>query len=369
MRKSRLFYVVTLGLIVAMLMGLASGCTTEEPTDTGDNGTTNEQTKKDEKPLKAKNLRVVIGSTSTGGDTYQSTSIMAKRLEEEIGVNVKVDAVGASNGFDALKRTSDGSTIMVFHDMAYLGYLYGKEGYTDIFEDYKIGPTLAINPGNAFAAAKNSDLNSIEDVIAKVGAGEEVRVAIQPGGVSEIGYSALKNAIKLQYPGMEENLVAINTGSQADKNQALFDGQADVINASVQANEQYTNLPADDQKAMKFLWLTAREETIKGANEEGFGDTTREQLLKYVEPNAYVAKDASTNFTFDKEFFVLYNKDMSDELVEYFDEALTNIFDAGEIHGEYKEAFFIPNFKPSSEAESYLKDKVGAYETIINAIK
>ncbi|MCP4404010.1 MAG: ABC transporter substrate-binding protein [bacterium] len=315
------------------------------------------------------NVRVVIGSKSTGGDTYQNTSIVAAELAKKLDVNVKVDAVGATAAFKALDRMSDGHTIMVFHDQSYLGYLYGVQGYVNIFEEYTVGPTVAINPGNAYLAPKSSPYNTIQDVIDACGNGTKVRVAIQPGGVSEIGYSALKNAVKIQYPGMEENLVAVNTGSQSDKNQLLFDGQADVINGSVQANEQYSRLPADDQKAMKFLWLTARNQTIAQANPEGMGETSRADLLKFVDPNATVTQDGTKNFTFDKEFFVLYNKDMKQELVDYYDKALTEIFAEGHIQETQKKSFFIPNFLPSAEAQEYLKDKMATYEVIINAIK
>ncbi|PIE35754.1 ABC transporter substrate-binding protein [candidate division KSB3 bacterium] len=315
------------------------------------------------------NVRVVIGSKSTGGDTYQNSSIVAEELAKKLDVNVKVDAVGASAAFKALGRKADGHTIMIFHDQSYLGYLYGVQGYVNIFDEYIVGPTVAINPGNAYLAPKDSPYNTIKDVIDACGQGTKVRVAIQPGGVSEIGFSALKNAIKLTYPGMEENLIAVNTGSQADKNQLLFDGQADVINGSVQANEQYTRLPADDQKAMKFLWLTARNQTIAQANPEGMGETSREELLKFVDPNASVTQDGTMNFTFDKEFFILYNKKMKPELVEYYDNALTEIFAEGKIQESQKKSFFIPNFLPAAEAQEYLKNKMETYRGIINAIK
>ncbi len=361
-------------MVLALVVGVFAGCSQ----DGGDNGATNEpstdgaeqsiQDRADEL-IKTPNIRVVIGSTSTGGDTYQSSSIVAKKLGEVLDKNLKVDAVGASNGFDAIKRINDGSTIMIFHDMAYLGYLYGKEGYTDIFADYKVGPTVAINPGNAFSAAKDSKYNTAEDVIEAVGNGETVRVAIQPGGVSEIGYSAMKNAIKINYPGKEENLVAVNTGSQSDKNQLLFDGQADVINSSVQANEQYNHLPADDQKAMKFIWLTARKSTLEQANESGFGDTTREELLQYAEPNVSVTQDGSKNFVFDKEFFVLFNKDTDPEIVKLYDEALAKAFEDEALTKEMKDAFFIPNYKNVEEANAYLKDKVSSYDKIIKSLK
>ncbi|BES70570.1 hypothetical protein RE428_15880 [Marinobacter nanhaiticus D15-8W] len=314
------------------------------------------------------NVRVVIGSSSTGGDTYQASSIIADALSENLGVNFKVDAVGSSAAFRTLERISNGSTIMIFHDQAYLGHLYGTPGYDNIFENFIVGPTFAINPGNAYLVPKNSPYKTPQDVIDAAGSGKTVRVAIQPGGVSEIGYSALKNAVRLQYPGKESNLVPLNTGSQSDKNQTLFDGLADVINGTVQANEQYTRLPADDQKAMLFLWLTARHDTIEQANAEGMGKTSREDLLKYVEPAVTVPMGDDENFTFDKEFFFLYNKETDPKIIEAIDTALAEIFEAGNIQKVQKKSFFIPNFKPSSEAQTYLKDKRDRYADIIEAL-
>jgi len=316
------------------------------------------------------NLRVVIGSKSTGGDTYQNSSIVAEELAKKLDVHVKVDAVGASAAFKALDQSgARGNTIMIFHDQAYLGYLYGVKGYFNIFEDYVVGPTVAINPGNAYLVPKKSPYQTIEDIIDACGKDTKVRVAIQPGGVSEIGFTALKNAISLKYPGKEVNLVAVNTGSQKDKDQLLFDGQADLINGSVQANEQYTRLPDDDQKAMRFVWLTARNQTIQQAPEAGMGGTTREMLLQFVDPNAKVPFDADSNFTFDKEFFFLYNKDMDSKIVAAIDQALTEIYAEGKIQETQKKSFFIPDFLPSAEAQKYLKDKMERIEKIISAMK
>lgn len=319
-------------------------------------------------PLRG-NIRVVIGSSSTGGDTYQNSSIVVDELSEKLDLNMKVDAVGVSAAYRALDRDPRGNTLMIFHDQAYLGNLYGVEGYKDPFENYIIGPTIAINPGNAYLVPKDSPYQSLDDIIAAVGNGETVRVAIQPGGVSEIGYTALKNAIRIEHPGAEDNLVAVNTGSQADKNQLLFDGQADLINGSVQANEQYTRLPEDDQKAMRFVWLTARHDTLQQANEEGLGQTDRETLLQFVEPNVEVTMGGGESFAFDKEFFFLYNKNMDPAIVEQIDATLEEIYAEGSIQEVQKKSFFIPDFMPSSQAEEHLQEKADRYAGIIENIK
>jgi tripartite-type tricarboxylate transporter receptor subunit TctC len=315
------------------------------------------------------NLRIVIGSNATSGDTYQNSAIVAEALAKKLGINAKVDPVGPTAAFQAIARSSDGSTIMLFHDQAYLGHLYKVRGYADIFSNYMIGPTVAINPGDAFLVPAKSPYQTIEDVLKAAGEGKRVRVAIQPGGVSEIGFSALKNAVKVRFPGKEANLVPVNTGSQADKNQALFDGQADLINGSVQANEQYTRLPAGDQKAMRFVWIPARAETLQQANPEGMGQTTREQLMQYATPKVAVTMDGKSNWAFDKEFFFLYNKDMKPEVVAALDKALAEIYAEGKIQDLQKKSFFIPNFKPSKEAAAYLKSKVETTARVIESIR
>lgn len=315
------------------------------------------------------NLRIVIGSTSTGGDTYQNAAIVASALSDKLGVNAKVDPVGPTAAFQAISRSADGSTIMLFHDQAYLGFIYGVRGFTDIFADYMVGPTVSINPGDAFLVPAKSAYRTIDDVIQAAGKGTRVRVAIQPGGVSEIGYSAMKNAVKVRFPGKQSNMVAVNTGSQADKNQLLFDGQADLINGSVQANEQYTRLPAADQKAMRFVWIPARKETLEQANPEGMGQTSREQLLQYATPKATVTQNGKRNWAFDKEFFFLYNKNIKPEVVAALDKALTEIYAEGKIQAALKKSFFIPNFKPSKEALAYLKTKVEETKEVVDSIK
>ncbi|WP_226628645.1 hypothetical protein [Alloyangia pacifica] len=315
-----------------------------------------------------RNMRMVIGSKSTGGDTYQNSAIVAEALSEKLGINIKVDAVGASEAFKALGRDKRGTTIMIFHDQSYLGNLYGVTGYDDPFANYAVGPTVAINPGNAYLVPADSPYQTMEDILAAAEAGTRVRVAIQPGGVSEIGFSAMKNAAKLRAPGSEENIVAVNTGSQSDKNQAMWDDLADVINGSIQANEQFTQLDASDEKAMRFVWITARPETLEQAPEAGMGGTTRDDMLSYASPETSVPVSDSADFTFDKEFFFLFNKDMDPEVIDAIDGALAEIFEEGNIQERQKEAFFIPNYLSTEDARAHLNEKRDTYKTVIEDI-
>ena len=315
-----------------------------------------------------RNVRLVIGSTSTGGDTYQNSSIVADALAEHLGINIRVDAVGASEAFRALGRDSRGTTLMTFHDQAYLGHLYGREGYQDPFATYTVGQTVSINPGNAYLVEKNAPWNTMEDIFNAAAAGERVGVAIQPGGVSEIGFSAMKNAAQVRTPGSEANIVAVNTGAQADKNQSMWDGLSNCINGSIQANEQFTQLPDDDRRAMKFVWITAREATLQQAPVEGMGATTRDDLLTYAAPKTSVTLDGSTDFTFDKEFFFLYNPEMDRALIDQIDEALAAVYAEGAIQQRQLGSFFIPNYLPFAEAQDHLRTKRDTYQTVLEKI-
>lgn len=312
-----------------------------------------------------RNVRLVIGSKSTGGDTYQNSAIVADALAEHLGINIKVDAVGSTAAFKALERDSRGNTLMIFHDQAYLGFLYGREGYDDPFANYVVGPTVAINPGNSYLVPSDSPYSSMEDILSAAEAGTKIRVAIQPGGVSEIGFSAMKNAASVRAPGSEENLVAVHTGGQSDKNQAMWDDLADVINGSIQANEQYTQLPADDAKAMRFAWVTARPATLEQAPPKGMGNTSRDQLLDFASPATHVTLDGDKDFTFDKEFFFLFNKDMDPAIIDQIDAALTEIYADGAIIDRQKASFFIPNFLPTAEAQAHLMAKRDTYAKVI----
>ncbi|CAD7052508.1 ABC transporter substrate-binding protein [Pseudorhizobium halotolerans] len=316
-----------------------------------------------------RNIRMVIGSTSTGGDTYQNAALVADALSQHLGVNVKVDPVGTSEGLKALGRDKRGTTIMLHHDQVYLSYLYGVPGNEDPFANYSIGPTVAINPGDAFLVPADSPYKTMEDVFKAAEEGKQIRVAIQPGGVSEIGFTAMRNAAKTRAPGSEKNFVPVNTGSQADKNQAMWDGLADLINGSIQANEQFTQLSGDDAKAMRFIWITARPQTLEQAPEQGMGNTTRDQFLQYASPKTSVTLDGEKDFAFDKEFFLIYNKEMDPAQMEAIDKALAEIYEKGDLEKRQKEAFFIPNYLPQAEAQAHLSEKSKTIGGLIEQLK
>ena len=80
-----------------------------------------------ESSLKGQNVRVVIGSTSTSGDSYMIADLVTRYLSAEMGFNGKVDAIGNAAALDEIKNgKGDGKLVMMFHDMTFLSQLFGS---------------------------------------------------------------------------------------------------------------------------------------------------------------------------------------------------------------------------------------------------
>ena len=130
---------------------------------------------------------MVIGSTSTAGDSYLIAETVSRHLAKALGANMKVDAVGAAVALDAMQTSRpDGKTIMMFHDMTYLGVSF--KAYDDIYklENMEIGPRVAQNPGAAWAAYLDAPYNTMAEIPEYLKANPEakVRMACEAGGVS-----------------------------------------------------------------------------------------------------------------------------------------------------------------------------------------
>ena len=112
-----------------------------------------------------KNVRVVIGSGSTSGDSYLIADLTGRYLSEELNCNIKVDAVGAAAALDTITTTKpDGNTIMIFHDMTYLSVLFGSYDEEYSLENFIVGPEVVQNPTPAWAAKKDAPYENLAEV-------------------------------------------------------------------------------------------------------------------------------------------------------------------------------------------------------------
>ena len=301
-------------------------------------------------------LRIVIGSTSTGGDTYENAEAIARFLEEPLGVNAKVDAVGAGRAFNELEKApKDGSTVMFFHDMTYLGVEFGSYDAKYALENWEIGPMVSENPGNAFLAKHDAPYNTMAEAAEwlKNNPNEKITIAIEAGGVSEISFHAFYLWVKDTYGEDVANRIKVYvTGSQSEKDQALWDGNVEIIHGSMGANAQYTDEGVDEQIRMKFLGVTSAERI------PGFED-----VPTFAEMG--ITFDGKP-FVFTKEFFFLLPKDVDPVFAEKLDKAVAKIMAE---QPDYEEMLnvrtYLKNHKPAADAKEYIYEKRASIQKMI----
>lgn len=299
-------------------------------------------------------IRVLIGSTSTGGDTYQIADLISRNIAETLDTNIKVDAVGAERAFNELaKAKNDGSEVMVFHDMAYLGVEYGSSDAKNALENWTMGPVFATNPGNAFLTKADAPYNTMAEAAEwlKNNPTEEISVAIEAGGVSEIGFDGFYLWVKETYgTEVSDRIKVYVTGSQKDKDQALWDGNVDIIHGSIGSNNEYTKDEVDAKIKMKFLGLTAGERV------EGYDIPT------FAEQGITVN---GKEFVFDKEFFFILPKDVDPNFVASLDKAVAEAAENEAYQNDLLKNAYVANYKPANQAANYLIEKRDTFRYII----
>ncbi|SFE38079.1 Tripartite-type tricarboxylate transporter, receptor component TctC [Lentibacillus persicus] len=344
-------------LMAALLIAVLAACgsdSSDSDAEAESENTSGEEASEGETGVDLDRVRVLIGSTSTGGDTYQNADAVTRYMEKAMDTNMKVDAVGALRAFDELsKADDDGSTIMFFHDMAYLGVEYGSFDQEHELENWTIGPVVATNPGNAFLTSGDAPYDTMAESAEWLNENpdETITVAIESGGVSEVVFDGYYLWVKEEYgTEVSDRILAYVTGSQEDKNQALWDGNADIIHGSIGANNQYTEDGVENKIKMKFLGITAGERV------EGFDIPT------FAEQGITVN---GKEFVFDKEFFFLMPKNIDENFASKLDEAVTQVAENEDYAADLKKNTYVVNHKPADEAKEYLMEKRDNFRYII----
>lgn len=183
-------------------------------------------------------VRIVIGSTSVSGDSYMVAETVNQYLKKYLNCNSKVDAVGANEALGTIATAKpDGLTMMIFHDMTYLGVLFGA--YDDMYalENMVVGPRVGQNPGSCFGAKKDAPYADLKEAAEWLVANpdQQLRFSVEAGGVSQIGYVAYYAWVKETYgEDVVKRMKVVLGGSTDTKLQQLWDGNTDVIFADYQ---------------------------------------------------------------------------------------------------------------------------------------
>lgn len=300
---------IALVLSAALSIGLLAGCGGGSGSEGGSS-------------LEGKRVRVVIGSTSTGGDSYMIADIVTRYLGEEMGFNGKVDAVGNAAALDAItKADGDGTTIMMFHDMTFLSVLFGAVGEEYSLENLTIGPRIGQNPGGCFAANASAPYDSLAGAAQWLSEnpGETIRVNIESGSASHLCFVVFYMWAQETYgEDVASRIKAVVGGTTDEKKQRLWDGNADIIYGDYSSFVEFTKEGVDAQLAMKMMDSCGVVEGV-----DNLSSMVDDGITFNGEP-----------FDFNKDFAMYFPKDMDQEVLEEIAEAMQKVCENPEFQEE-----------------------------------
>jgi len=301
-----------------------------------------------------KNVRVVIGSTSTAGDSYLIAETVSRYLAKALNANMKVDAVGAAKALEAIRTAApDGNTIMIFHDMTYLGVSF--KAYDEMYklENMVVGPRAAQNPGAAWATYADAPYGSMVEIAdyLKANPAAKVRMACEAGGVSHIAFISYYDWVLRAYgKDVASRLHVVLGGSTGDKIQKLIDRNTDVIFADYTSLLDYTK--TDDKKiAMKFTGLLDDVDGVPVASYAKQGIT-----LKDGKP-----------FRFSKDFLVYLPKGFPADLVAELDKAMKAVTADPAFQADMAKMAYRGAYLPSAEAKTFIYAKRDSLQALIDS--
>ncbi len=305
--------------------------------------------------FKGKNVRMLIGSTSTSGDSYLVAETVCRTLGKELGANIKCDAVGAGPAFNGLATAKgDGSTLMMFHDMTYLAVLFGAQPQDYALENLTVGPRGGINAVSCWATYKDAPFDDL------VGAAEylknnpsaNLRIACEAGGVSHIGYVVYWKWVKDTYgEDVVKRMHVVIGGSFDKKSQLLWDRNADIIFADYTSVNQYTK--TDDKKiAMKVVALLDNLEGVDAPSYADLGITLDGQ-----------------KWSFCKDFVIYGPKDLDPALLAELDAAMKRANANQEMRDALaKMSFGAGDYMDSATTKKYIYAKRDAIAPLLKSV-
>ncbi|MGN0203874.1 MAG: hypothetical protein ACI4BB_04995 [Coprococcus sp.] len=323
--KKVLKRVVAVAMAAAMVLSVAA-CGNASSSSSSNGGSAATATGSGESSLKGKNVRVVIGSTSTSGDSYMIADIVTRYLGAEMGFNGKVDAIGNADALDTISNAKgDGTTIMMFHDMTFLSVLFGSVPDVYALENLTVGPRIGQNPGGCFGAAKEDGFATLADVtdylVNKKG---NLAFNIESGATSHLAFAAYYLYIKDTYgEDVASQIKAIVGGTTAEKLQRLWDRQADIIYGDTSSFEQYTVDGVQDQLAMTMFGSCGEVEGVEIDSMAASGVTFD------GEP-----------FDFAKDFAMYFPKDMDEGILAEIEAAMQKVTENPDFQAEMAKLYY-----------------------------
>ncbi len=299
-------------------------------------------------------VRIVIGSTAVSGDSYMVADIVNRYLQKYLGCQSKVDPVGANEAFATIKTAApDGMTFMIFHDMTYLGVLFGSYSAEYDLENMVIGPRVGQNPGSCFAAKKNApykDMREMADWL-KANPDKTVRLSVELGSVSNLGFVIYYVWLHDLYGEDVANQLRFVLGGSTDtKLQQLWDNNADVIFGDYSSFLQYTAEGVDEQLALKYVGILDK---IPG----------RDDVPVYGDMG--ITMDGKPIY-FSKDFLIYLPKGTPEAVVAELDEAVAKMQADPDFQADMAKMTYAGNTLQSKEAKEFIYAKRDAIKRVLS---
>lgn len=304
-----------------------SGTTNDVSADASEAGSSDSSAAAGESSLKGQNVRVVIGSTSTSGDSYMIADLVTRYLSQEMGFNGKVDAIGNAAALDEIANAKgDGKTVMMFHDMTFLSVLFGSVDEQYALENMTVGPRIGQNPGGCFGAAAEDNFNSLEDVTQYLLDNPDATLScnIESGATSHLAFVAYYLYVQETHGEEVANRIkAIVGGTTAEKLQRLWDRNTDLIYGDTSAFSQYTEDGVEDQLKMTMFGTGGEVNgvDVKSMAEEG--------ITFNGEP-----------FEFAKDFAMYFPKDMDADVLAEYEAAMKRVTENPDFQADMAKLFY-----------------------------
>ena len=300
-------------------------------------------------------VRIVIGSTSVSGDSYMVADIVNRYLQKYLNCQSKVDPVGANEAFATIQTAApDGMTFMIFHDMTYLGVLFGSYSKEFDLENMVIGPRVGQNPGSCFAAKRNAPYNDMKEMAEwlKNNPDKTVRLSVEMGSVSNLAFVIYYVWLKDAYGEEVANRMRFVLGGSTDtKLQQLWDNNADVIFGDYSSFLQYTAEGVDEQLALKYVGLLDKI-------------ASRPDLPVYGDMGITI--DGKPIY-FSKDFLIYLPKGTPDNVVAELDEAVAKMQADPDFQADMTKMTYAGNTLQSKEAREFIYAKRDILKKVIES--
>ncbi|MGE4283174.1 MAG: tripartite tricarboxylate transporter substrate binding protein [Clostridia bacterium] len=302
-------YLKSLALLTAMIMMVsvvAVGCSQKAENTPAPAAEPKKEEVKKEEPKQEEAKKEVdwpkkpitfLVPAKAGGDTDFNARAYAKHLEKELGQSIGVVNIDGASGTLAVRKVKDsdpdGYNVLVYHTSMILNTLNGLIDFS--FEAFEMGGIGAMESGNVIVVNKDSNYNSLKDLVEAAKANpKNIKLGIQQGGIYHMLGYMLQGTSDTEF-----NLV--DAGGAADKNVALKGKKVDAIITAYGAVKGFVESGDFRVIAVASEKRNAKFSDVPTAKEQGF-----EILL-------------------EKPYYFLFPKGTPKEITEKFNKAINNV--------------------------------------------